>query len=66
MDPYSDYGFVSTKLLNTNPVWIPIHNTASDTFLNICVEQDCDDASEENFLAEDSFVWVPALTVLFD
>ena len=26
-DPYSEYGFESTKLLNTDSIWIRIHNT---------------------------------------
>ena len=37
--PYSKYEFGSTKLLNTDPVWIRIYNTAcSSYFSNLMVD----------------------------
>ena len=33
-DPYSDYGSESRKLMNADPIWILIHNTAAENIKN--------------------------------
>ena len=35
LDPYSEYEYGSTKLLNTNLIWIRIHNTAENYYILI-------------------------------